>query len=124
MKTQYSNRNRFKISLMIGALVLAIISAAAISVYAQRGVGSISGIVKDPQNAYVAGANVTATNTDTNVEIKVKTNKKGFYRILGLLPGYYNISVEAEGFAIKAFQNIRVGAGEARIDVKLEAASR
>ncbi len=120
MRTKGLTRNSFRVKLMIGAMVYVISSAAAILTYAQRSAGSIGGIVKDTQNKYVSSAVVTVTNIDTNVEMKVKTNKKGFYKILGLLPGYYSLAVEAEGFAIKAIPNIRVGVGEVRMDVKLE----
>jgi hypothetical protein len=124
MKTQAFTRDPFRISFKIGVLVFAIISAAAVTTFAQRGAGSIGGIVKDSQNAYVSGASVTVTNIDTGVEIKLKTNKKGFYKVLGLLPGYYTLAVDAKDFVTKAIQNIRVGVGEVRMDVKLELHSK
>jgi hypothetical protein len=120
MKTKGLTRNRFRFRLMIGALVYAIISAAVISTYSQQSTGSIGGIVKDPQNTQVAGASVKVRNTDTNVENKVKTNNSGFYTVSGLLPGYYDLVVEAKGLASKVVKEIRIGVGKIRMDVKLD----
>jgi hypothetical protein len=120
MKTKGFTGKRFRVRLMIGALVFAIIAASVISMYAQQSTGSLGGVIADPQNKGVAGASVTVRNTDTNVEIKVKTNKSGLYNVSGLLPGYYDLVVEVEGFAIQAVPAIRIGVGRFKRDVKLK----
>jgi uncharacterized surface anchored protein len=120
MKTNGLSGNRLIFGAIIGALVYAIISATVIPAYAQQSTGSISGIVKDPHNAYVPGASVKLVNCSTNVTIKVKTNKSGVYNVSGLLPGYYDLFVEMKGFAVKAIPDIRIGVGKIRMDIKLE----
>ena len=60
--------------------------------------GLISGTVTDPQGASVVGATVVVTNTDTNVLSTLTTNSSGFYEAPLLLPGPYQVSVEAHGF--------------------------
>ena len=60
--------------------------------------GMISGTVTDAQGAQVVGATVVVTNTDTNVSTTLTTNSSGFYEAPLLLPGPYQVSVEARGF--------------------------
>ena len=60
--------------------------------------GMISGTVTDAQGAHVVGATVVVTNTDTNVSTTLTTNSSGFYEAPLLLPGPYQVSVEARGF--------------------------
>src|SRR4051794_12024349 len=60
--------------------------------------GAISGTVTDPQGAQVVGAAVVVTNTGTNVSTKLTTNSSGFYEAPLLMPGPYEVTVEARGF--------------------------
>ena len=81
---------------MLKALLLATAAAALLS--AQSGTSSISGSIKDPAEAVVAGARVTATNLETGVHVETLTNESGLYRAPALVPGSYRIEVDAPGF--------------------------
>src|SRR5678816_3711609 len=70
---------------------------AAIAI-AQETRGSISGTVVDPQGGVIAGAAVTVTNTDTQVTSQTKANNSGYYLAPLLIPGKYQVTVEAQGF--------------------------
>jgi hypothetical protein len=59
---------------------------------------SISGTVQDASGAAVAGAKVTATNTDTGIAQDQKTNSAGFYSFPSLPPGHYDLGVQQTGF--------------------------
>ena len=76
--------------------ILAALSAAAI--LAQSGTSSISGSVKDPADAVIAGATVRVTNLDSGVRLETVTNEAGLYRVPALVPGSYRIEVDAAGF--------------------------
>src|SRR5450432_1207973 len=76
--------------------ILAAIAAAVM--VAQSGNSSISGLVKDPADAAVAGAKVKITNLDTGVHVETATNEVGLYRAAALVPGSYRIEVDAVGF--------------------------
>jgi hypothetical protein len=89
----------------IAATLLAMMCLLAISAFAQSDNASISGIVKDPSGAVVAGASVTVTNEGTGFERKTTTNESGFYTITNIQPGFYNVTVEAPGF--KKFETTR-----------------
>src|SRR5712671_2263759 len=60
--------------------------------------GMISGTVTDSQGAQVVAAAVVVTNTGTNVSTTLTTNSSGFYEAPLLMPGPYQVTVEARGF--------------------------
>src|ERR1700683_4876890 len=60
--------------------------------------GSISGTVKDPSNAVIAQAQVTAINLDSGVRQSTTTDKKGFYTFPVLLIGRYDVEITHPGF--------------------------
>ncbi|MGA9505471.1 MAG: carboxypeptidase-like regulatory domain-containing protein, partial [Terriglobales bacterium] len=66
---------------------------SATSLLAQEGTGGITGLVSDPQGAVVAGAQVAATNVDTQVRTATVTNSAGVYELLNLIPGTYSVEV-------------------------------
>jgi len=60
--------------------------------------GSLAGRVADPQGASVAGAQVTARHTGTNVKAIVVTEQDGRFRFPFLKVGAYEVAVRAQGF--------------------------
>ena len=70
----------------------------AIPSHAQVTTGSISGSVIDPTGAAVAGATVSAKNTQTGAPEVTQTNETGYFK-LGFLPvGTYDVSISKSGF--------------------------
>ena len=80
----------------------------------------LRGTVTDPSGAAVANANATLHNVDTGLERKTVTTADGGYGFHGILPGNYQLTIEAQGFkkyvrsGITLFVNL-----PATIDVKL-----
>lgn len=68
------------------------------SVSAQETRSTIFGRVLDPQNAVVAGAQISLTNVETNATTRLRTNDAGYYEANLLLPGNYTVSAEMQGF--------------------------
>ena len=68
--------------------------------------GTISGLVTDPAGAAIPKVNITVTNTNTGVALKMTTNEAGFYSASNLIPGVYTVQAEAAGF--KRFEKIGV----------------
>ena len=62
---------------------------------AQSNAADIQGVVKDSTGAVVANATVTARNPSTNFSRNATTNDEGFYRIIGVPPGDYEVTAEA-----------------------------
>src|ERR1700722_14473905 len=68
------------------------------TVSAQQVFGSIVGTVTDPSGAAVNGAKVTITDTEKGTSSMVTTNESGNYTKGQLIPGQYQVTIEAAGF--------------------------
>src|SRR4029453_6217748 len=82
----------------------------AVFLQAQEFRGVITGQVVDPSGAVVPNATITALREGTHQPYTVQTNSSGAYSIPYLLPGSYEIRVEATGFkkAIRQAVNLDV----------------
>ena len=74
--------------------------------------GSISGRVTDPQGAVIAGAEVRARQTETNVTTSAVTDDEGRFRLGALRLGPYHVTATRTGFS-DASQTLVVLAGSA-----------
>jgi hypothetical protein len=76
------------------------------SVFAQMGTATLSGVVNDASGFVVADVEVTATRIETGAVATTKTNAAGVYFFTGLMPGHYHLHVFKQGFkeiAVKEF---------------------
>ncbi len=76
-------------------LLLSMAAAAA----AQTGLGSLRGYIKDEQGGALPGATVTATSPALIRPATAVSDAEGYYRLLNLPPGTYDLTVELSGFA-------------------------
>lgn len=74
----------------------------------------ISGEVQDQAGGVIPGAQVVLTNVATADSRTVQTNEVGVYAFPSLVPGIYNIKIEAKGFKAKEVTGIELHAGESR----------
>ena len=89
---------------------------------AQAVYGSISGTVTDPNGAVVAGARVTITSVDRKTSDTVTANDSGLYVKERLLPGNYEVKVEAQGFKATILPLVVVNVdAQTKADAALEA---
>ncbi|HEX2267952.1 MAG TPA: carboxypeptidase regulatory-like domain-containing protein, partial [Pyrinomonadaceae bacterium] len=90
-----------------------------VSVHAQFRAG-IQGTVADSTGALVPDATVTLTNKETGAKQTTTTSGDGFYRLSGLPPGTYSLSIEKTGFKRQVFENVVVNAEDTQgLDVVL-----
>jgi hypothetical protein len=84
----------------------------------------IYGRVLDSQSSAIAGAQVVVTNNDTNVPVHLKSNGTGYYEASLLLPGAYQVSVDAPGFrkVVRGGIQLQVSS-RVEIELKLEVGS-
>ena len=82
-------------SVLVSAALALSLTAAA---FGQLGVGTITGRLTDSTGAVIPGASVTIVNISTNFTQTTNTNESGIFRIPGLQPGPYRVTIEAEGF--------------------------
>src|SRR5688572_23403070 len=93
---------------------------AAVCAFAQQ-TATLTGFVTDPSAASLTGAKVTAVNTATQFVSIGETIETGRYSIPYLIPGTYELKVEAAGFRTFIRKDIELRAGESpRVDVVLE----
>ena len=71
---------------------------AGVSAFAQLPTGTFLGTVKDSSGALIPGANVTAREQETRASRSIATDSSGEYRLAGLPPGHYDLTVDAAGF--------------------------
>ncbi|MFL6440103.1 MAG: TonB-dependent receptor domain-containing protein [Terriglobales bacterium] len=71
---------------------------------------SIQGTVTDATGAIIPGAVVKVTNQATGVSASSQTTGAGVYRIAGLPPGDYTVTVSAPTFRDQTETNVRVAA--------------
>ena len=86
---------------LIPLLIVLGLCAAPASALAQETVNyaSVSGRVTDPQGAVVAGAQVSARQTETNIARVATTDAEGRFRFPYLRLGPYEINVRSQGFS-------------------------
>ncbi len=61
--------------------------------------GAVGGTVYDAAGAVVPNASVVVHNVQTNAEVKTTTDSSGFFRVMQLQPGGYDITITASGFS-------------------------
>ncbi|HEY0729493.1 MAG TPA: carboxypeptidase-like regulatory domain-containing protein, partial [Pyrinomonadaceae bacterium] len=80
-------------------LLLACLQASVLAQQAAR--ATLTGIVTDPHGAAVPGAKITATLESAGVRRETMSNNEGLYVFTDLVPGEYELRVEAQGFLTK-----------------------
>ncbi|HTC33438.1 MAG TPA: carboxypeptidase regulatory-like domain-containing protein [Bryobacteraceae bacterium] len=88
--------NKFSFSATATMALSLLLAPAA---WAQDATGTIAGSITDASGALVAGAKVTVTNLDTRTTKQAVSNNQGFYQVLQLPIGHYEVSAEAAGFS-------------------------
>jgi hypothetical protein len=103
--------------------VAVLVTAITLAVQAQVPTGTINGIVTDPRQAVVTGAQISATERATGVTHETVSNRDGVYSIPDLSTGVYDVRITAAGFAVSEFQGVQLQAGRAStLDAELKLA--
>ena len=103
------------------AICIVLLAAGA---QAQQASALITGTVKDPSGAVVAGAKVTLRNSNTNIARSVTTNKDGYYSFSLVPIGTYELTVEQRGFEKYVHSGITLEINQnGRLDVSLKVGS-
>jgi hypothetical protein len=90
------------------------VSLCGRSAAAQDNSATILGNVTDSTGAAVPKAEVTVTNTATNISVVLSTSDTGAYTAPQLIPGNYSVTIKVKGFATASMANLAVSAGDRR----------
>jgi hypothetical protein len=109
------------------ALILILLSAfgGVQFVFAQgTDLGTIGGLVTDTSGAVITNAKVIILDLATNTPRETTTNARGEYRLFGLSPGAYTVSVSSPGMGTTRITGIRLnGSDTVSADAVLKVAS-
>ena len=73
---------------------------------------SLTGIVQDQSRAVVPGANIVLTQEGTGAVRRTVSNADGYFSVVGIPPGTYSVSIEAQGFQKWERTGLRMSAGD------------
>ncbi len=99
-------------------LVLAVGLSAPLA-FAQT-TGSVKGVCKDADGKPIAGADVEWTGVETGHKYVLKTNNKGEYFSLGIVPGKYNVKLSKDGKELFHYNGVPVSLEETSQDFDLK----
>lgn len=100
-------------------LALACVLSATCA-YGQAVYGSIGGMILDSSGAGVAGAKITITDQERNIQLFTTSNEGGHYSQSHLIIGKYRIQVEMAGFKTAVEEGVEVAVDTVRsIDITL-----
>src|SRR5215217_3422792 len=94
--------------------------SAMMTAHAQFRAG-VQGTISDSSGALVPDAKITIKDTETGKTQETTSSEEGFYRILGLAPGKYLLTVEKAGYKKSVSENLTINAENVQgVDVILE----
>ena len=100
-------------------LLLVVVGLSAPLAFAQT-TGTVKGTCKDSEGKPIAQAEVEWTGVESGHTYKLKTNNKGEYFSLGIVPGKYNIKLSKDGKELFHLTNVPVGLDEVVQDLDLK----
>jgi hypothetical protein len=104
--------------------LLALMVCLAADAVAQSTTATISGTVRDAQQAVLPGVSVTVRNVDTGLSRAVVTDSSGVYRFAALPIGRYELEAELAGFTRYVRSGLTLALNqEAVIDIALSLAT-
>ena len=94
-------------------LLILILFCTGSTIFSQQAATTnLSGTIKDPNGALVAGAKVSVKFKDTSVTRETTSNDNGVFVITNLAAGSYSVKVAATGFAEKTLPDVDLQVGQ------------
>src|SRR5260370_39538624 len=102
------------------ALLLALAVGLSAPIAFGQTTGTVKGTCKDSEGKPISQADVEWTGVESGHTYKLKTNNKGEYFSLGIVPGKYNVKLSKDGKEIFHLTNVPVGLDEVVQDFDLK----
>jgi hypothetical protein len=93
-------------------IVCCAIFASSMPVAAQVVGATLSGTLTDASGSVVPNARITLTNTAQGIVRTITSNHDGAYTVANVVPGPYEIKVEADGFRTEMKKGLTITVGE------------
>jgi len=90
--------------------LLALAFVAALPVFSQTGLGSITGEVVDPSGANLPNANLKLVENSTQTTFNTVANAEGIFTFPSVAVGHYSLTIKANGFRERKIENLDVSA--------------
>src|SRR5437588_11554133 len=120
MSSCLNPRYRMSFRILIVCFAILVCVSTAMS-QAQSNAADLQGTVRDQNGAVVANETVMARNVGTNLSREATSNDDGFYKIVSLPPGIYEVTVKATNYKTAVIQSVTLTVGQtAEQDVPLE----
>ncbi len=111
----------FRSRVLLGVGMLSALLVGGGPVFAQQVTATVTGQVSDASGGAVANARVTATDVARGTEYTATTNSEGYYRIVQVNVGTYNLKVESKGFQSAQQSNVTLQLNQvAKLDFTLQ----
>src|SRR5687768_1651293 len=112
-------------TIRFATLVMSLVIFMAAAAFGQETTGNLEGTVQDPNGAVVpnvsvtissaktAASGTTTTGIGTGFKRTTTTNEEGFFRVLQVPPGLYDVvTTAASGFGEARYENVTVNIGQ------------
>jgi Carboxypeptidase regulatory-like domain/TonB dependent receptor/TonB-dependent Receptor Plug Domain len=106
--------DKFVVSLL-GLVALVFLAVLLAPAYGQVTGATLSGTVRDQSGGVLPAASISIRNVATGVTRAVKTDTAGFYSAPNLLPGNYEITAAAPGFASEVQNGVVLTVGAEQV---------
>ena len=112
MKTSKWRGTALNLWMIISTIAVLVLLIPGSQMLAQSSNSELSGVITDTSGAVVAGVEVKALNTATNVTYAAVTNGSGLYLLTELLPGPYTVTASAPGFGVVKHSGLTLSTGD------------
>jgi len=112
------NRTAFS---LVRVIIFGLFLSCTVGIVNAQFKAGIQGTVTDSAGGLVPDAKITLANTETGKTQETTSSSEGFYKLSGLPPGKYKLTVEKEGFKQKVFDDVTINAEAVQgVDVALD----
>jgi tetratricopeptide (TPR) repeat protein len=101
-------------------ILISLLAIVSVSWLEAQNSGTVKGVCKDVDGKPIAGAQVEWLNTENGRKYELKTNSKGEYFSLGIVPGKYKVTLSSAGKEIFHFGGVNVTLDETDLDFDMK----
>ena len=96
------------------AISIGLLAASCACLYGQTTSSQLIGVVEDPANAVISGADVQITDQDSAASRTMKSRADGSFIFADIAAGRYTLTIKASGFKTRVQKNIEVQTSDNR----------